>query len=153
NFQHPLLHGRPNTVVYGDPLPRTGGIAIRASQAFSERFAPQNSALVIVLDCSGSMNETKEGEKETHFKKAKKAIRQEIQMIPEGTKVSLWAFGQKEKTVTEVEDTIKRWAGPFRWSAEQHREALMYEVEKLKPSFSTPLVRAMMEARVDFEGI
>jgi hypothetical protein len=147
--------------VYADTPPAPGaGIALFGKGL--ERFAPNNSALVIVLDCSGSMadEKTKNAEGETRFDRVKRALSRMLPRISEDTKFSLWIYGQQTPKSTKTsqfasenggEATIHRLFKTERW-----KKSMAQDVDKLvegiKAYSFTPIARAILEASEDLGG-
>jgi serine/threonine protein kinase len=138
--------------------PTHASLAVRADPALLHYEAGQG-AVVLMLDCSGSMCSPYDSEKATgnlpkfldrpkkdsRFDKAVRAIGKVLDGIEPGTNLSFWVFSDKQA------------GGPFGrrlrdltpWKKEQ-KTKLMDEIEKLHPWSDTPLVRSMWEAKADF---
>lgn len=147
------MHLRPNVVISEAPTPGTAALYIRADKSLDLQFAGKNSALTIILDCSGSMRE-KDAAGKTRFEKAVQALNEVMNVIEPGTKVSLWIFSAEEiPTPATPEDTIKRLFWTDAWDPNNPRqlESMMARIRKLHPLYATPLVRSLMEARQDLE--
>src|SRR5262249_15596254 len=138
------------------PVALRAGLAVRADKEVHDRFGPQNGAIAIVLDCSGSMGPSyDQGEKwgpTTKYNQATDALEKGLSELPEGGGLSLFGYGQAGppgmKTVEEAEETIRAVRLPKRWERKQ-LEGLMREVRypALEPWNQTPLVRAMWRAK------
>jgi hypothetical protein len=151
--QTPLaLQLRPNVIEYRDPLPRTGAIAIRADQSYRQRYAANNSGLVIILDCSGSMGAIEEGGR-TRLENAVRALREVLKEVPKDTMLSLWVFGGKE--IQNDEETIRTLRDLAKWDPndEGQRSPLEKKLGALRAGGWTPLVRTMLDARRDLRQI
>jgi Mg-chelatase subunit ChlD len=138
-------------------LPRTSGIAVRAEGPIHERYAVNNSAIVILLDCSGSMR-TLQARGGTRLDEARKALRKVLRELPEGVRVSLWVFSQEEKALgnnVDAERTVKRLHDrPIIWGQNPGDfDDLMAKVDRLVPVNNTPIVHAMMKAKEDFNNV
>jgi hypothetical protein len=141
-----------------------GGLAVRADDALRERFAPQNGALAIVLDCTGSMGVDEQFMKNNPYTRATPckyhnattALRRVLQELPEGTTLSLLAFGQAigrrtpngyaQDDQPEPNQAMEMLRPPHRWDRQQ-LDSLMAQLEDLLPFNETPLVRAMWRAK------
>jgi hypothetical protein len=143
-------------------------LAVRANEKIHEQFAPQNGALAIVLDCSGSMRDksAKEGAEETYTRKTKCKWRDAVQMLekvlsdlPEGIMVSVWVFSHLKKglynekaefvggpSYPSAERTIEQIRKSSRWRRQELR-GLIDELQDMCPFNVTPLVRAMWQAK------
>jgi serine/threonine-protein kinase len=153
------LHRVPETVAYHhQPRVEDTGIIVGASRKV---FAPQNAAIAIVLDASGSMGnkEVFEGKKPwdrqtpCKYHEATTALREVLSKLPEGTSVSLFVFSHKPG-----QDKIQRIRPPTPWDPRKELDAFMGQVEMLEPYSDTPLLRTMERANRegfprDFKGI
>jgi len=139
-----------------------GTLAVRADDDVFKQFGDSDGNVVIVLDCSGSMSEPKDASGKDTFQKYKdatKALRQVLRRISRGTRVSLWIFSAEQDTRktpfpfdgVEVEESIVRLCAPEPWDPDGPRvDELMRKVESRTPWTHTPLVRAMLKAKDDF---
>jgi hypothetical protein len=109
-----------------------------------------DSALVIVLDCSGSMKET-DGKGRPRFERVKDALGVLLANLDEDIQVSLWIYGQK-KTQDAVENqnegSIHKLHFARRWKKEMVGE-VMGKVKTIEPEWFTPVVRSIIEAKAD----
>jgi hypothetical protein len=152
------LHPLPEVAVLRRPVPQRADLALRADRDVQERYGEGNGAVVIVLDCSGSMgpvvgerfNET------TRYNQATRALRKVLQKLPRGTRLSLWTFGEamgQEKTVAAAERTIRQVRKPAPWNPDDPAElqALMGKLDypALVPWNESPIVRTILMARED----
>lgn len=148
------LYLAADTVVYRYPETGKAGIAIRADEGVSQ------GALAIVLDASGSMT-AKTGNK-TRFRQATDALKEVLKEIPDGTRVSLWMYGQKEAGSKAVnhhgkgfQSNIEQILPPTLWrrdDPDQHHD-LMKKVEFQTPWGHTPILDTMLMAKADLEGV
>jgi hypothetical protein len=165
------LHRAPDTVWTEHP---TGGlpaaVAVRATPDVLRRFAPQNAAVAIVLDYSGSMRAPVDGadllDRNTpcKIKEALDALEEVLSQLDPGTTVSIWIFGQSgppgSRTIPDVEKTIQMVRTPSVWSGQrQELRDLMDHLRPpaLQPWNETPLIRALWTAKErgfprDFKG-
>jgi hypothetical protein len=152
------LHPLPETVVLRRPVPRLADIALRADPDVQERYGEGNGAVVIILDCSGSMGPVV-GEtfnERTRYNQATRALRQVLRQLPRGTTLSLWTFGEamgRERTVAEAERTIRQVRAPARWDPDDpaHLQGLMAKLDypALIPWNESPIVRTLLMAKED----
>ena len=156
------IHPIPEIKVEQGPPPWTGAVSVRANPKLIGRYGSVgDGALVIVLDCSGSMGPPKNSADNapSKYREATAAIRQVLCQVTRGTKVSIWAFGEAiwPNRKATPEQTIQQIQPPVSWypgDAEQ-LEAVMRRIEPpaLLPWNDSPLVQTMIAARVDFEGV
>jgi hypothetical protein len=142
------LHPTPDVVAFHQPPPPAGGLTVRAEKAILERFAESNGQLVLILDCSGSMNfpfEAKDRPKMgRRFDMAVQALDEVLAGLPNGVTVSLLIYGDEHQ-----KQVIEHLLPPIRWTADL-RGDLMKRVRELTPYWYTPLIRSMWEAKKDF---
>ncbi len=162
------LYRAPDIISYQNTTPRRGGIAVQANKAILAKFAPQNGAIAIVLDCSGSMFEKYEeyrnagkpyrGDTPCKYHQATKALEKMLKDLPKGTKVSVTIFSQAigrrnknwfpiDKQPLDPEETIKLIREPAPWDPTQQLDDLIKKLEEYTPFNETPLVRAMTMAK------
>ena len=139
-----------------------GTLAVRADEDVFRQFGDTDGTVVIVFDCSGSMSEPRDAFGKDTFQKYKdatNALRQVLRRISRGTRVSLWIFSADQDTRKtpfpsdgpEVEESIVRLCAPQPWDPDgPNVEELMRKVETRTPWTHTPLVRAMLRAKIDF---
>ena len=146
------LYPLPDVVQVQAPPPQRASIAVRADPALLQHD-PSNSAVMLMLDCSGSMCSPYDPakqflnrpQKDSRFDKAVRAIGKVLDGIEPGTNVSFWVFSDKQAD------------GPFgrrlrdltAWKKEQ-KAKLMGQIGNLHPWSETPLVRSMWQAKTDF---
>jgi hypothetical protein len=115
-----------------------------------DKFQSQGG-IVIVLDYTGSM--------ERKIKQVTKAVKEVLEKIPRGTRVSIWLFGRKQgpgntdssEELTKVEPITK---SPIRW--EQNRfqiDNIMQELEASEPMNYSPVIEAMARASEDLHNV
>jgi hypothetical protein len=149
------LYPLPENTQVQPRVPDLASIAVRANDP--TQFGRSPGAVVIILDCSGSMatpcesadDFPKRKEKKkfpTRFDKAVQAIGQVLQDLEPGVQVSVWAFSHKTAKAYPHPEQI--WE-PSRWAKKDWKK-LMDEFNELWPYLHTPLVRAMWEAKKDF---
>src|SRR6185437_3215365 len=114
------LYPLADRVVSQPRLPERASLTVRGEADLLTRYGVADAALVLILDCSGSMGPPR-GEaftNTTKYREATRALRDVLAKLPRGTVVSLWTLGQAlgpEKTTTEAERTIRRVLAPTRW--------------------------------------
>jgi hypothetical protein len=139
-----VFHAEPDLIVYEPEEPRLARLTVQADQKTYNQFALANSAIAIVLDCSGSMGAPFTGgnpNKPTNdrFKKAIGALETALRGLPDNVMVSVRIFRASR---------IERLWAPKPWR-QADLEALLKEVRALKPNGMTPLVDAMVAAKRD----
>lgn len=145
------LHYRPDLVSLQPEKPRTASVAVQAPEELIRKLSAVNSHLVIVLDCSGSMQNPPKGGTGRRFTLVLDALDQALQLLPEGITLSLYTFGAKEDGDGNVN---KRW-DKIPWQGrDTQRTTLMRELRGLDNAadllWFTPLVKALYEVRNDF---
>src|SRR5262249_8261104 len=152
------LYPLAETIAVQPALPQTGSVSVRAPKDLQTRFAPGAGAVAIVLDCAGSMGEApgRPYTPKTKYNEVTRALREVLQRLPKGTKVSLWVFGQAvggRKVVEKAEDTVLRIQEPVAWDPDNAAQLkqLMSRVEypALEPWNESPIVRAILKAKDD----
>ncbi len=161
----------PDTVITFTPRPKEASLAVLSDPAVEEQFAPKNSVLSIVLDCSGSMwagltpdprqgfkskRDVQKAEEDRQagkwagqkrrFDHAVDSLEQVLGSLQEGVTVNVWTFAQLD----DRDGDIKKLWGPQKWGASK-RAGLMAQVRSLIPCYETPLVKAMSQAKDDFD--
>ncbi|MFO0824604.1 MAG: vWA domain-containing protein [Gemmataceae bacterium] len=152
------VYPRPILTENEFPSPARASVALRAPPDVINKFGASTGSVVFVLDCSGSMG-APDGEQfgpTTKFAQATKVLEEVLQDIPEGTTISVWAFGQAVgpgKSVEEAETTISRIIAPTKWDPADTKtnESLLKKVRypALEPWNESPVLRAMLEAKAD----
>jgi hypothetical protein len=145
-------------------LPSRGQLAVQAPADIAAKYAEGSGAVVLILDCSGSMDAPADptkpmGARPTRFDEARRALLEVLRSIPRGTQVSLWAFSHAVNLDTgklmrndDSEDTIQRVFFRMNWEAtEEAMNQVRARVEALVPYNDTPIVRSMMSAIKDFK--
>jgi Mg-chelatase subunit ChlD len=137
-----FLYNRPDVTALRHELERGGMVAVQASDDVYKQFAGKIE-VVIVLDCSGSMNSKVDGNV-TRINRVRDAISAALRQMPRGVFVSLYAFSQdgNEKGLKCV---IKRQElEPDRVSR------LMEPVNELIPKYRTPLIHSIGDGASEF---
>ncbi|HYT92025.1 MAG TPA: VWA domain-containing protein, partial [Gemmataceae bacterium] len=138
-------------------MPAVGRLAVQASPKAHARYAEGSRAVVLVLDCSGSMMGKLPGG-QTRFDEATRALLVVLAGIPKDTQVSVWAFSHRFDIDTgrsmqnhDAEQTIQRVHLARNWDPTPANLALVKRrIAMLVPYNETPIVRSLMEARKDF---
>src|SRR5262249_25610953 len=154
----------PEVVVFKQEVPQKTGVAVRAAPQVHDLFSPEKGAIAIVVDCSGSMLQSKivdEGvplngqiikdydelrkgyDKKTpcRFHDATDALKEVLATIKKDAYVSVMIFSQQVKGgQPKASETITVLREPKRWDPAEMPD-LMEELEKLVPFNDTPLVR------------
>jgi hypothetical protein len=156
----------PDTTAALPAMPETGKLAVQATEEVFRKYAWGRGAVVLILDCSGSM-------KGKRFEEAKRALLNVLAGIPEGTQVSIWAFSHRysiripkgqpghDMSNFEPENTIEKVfplkaaseqaaARKWKWS-EAAFKLIKDRLNNLEVCNYTPIVRSMMTARQDFK--
>ncbi|MDX2039325.1 MAG: hypothetical protein SFX72_21940 [Isosphaeraceae bacterium] len=131
--------------------PRLGTIAVRADEGVLQQYGEGTGAIAIVLDCSGSMWEKGVELADSRYRKATKALREVLNSIPAGTKVSIWVFGEKQldgRAFMNSRESIQQLMPMTTWDPSM-TPAVTARAESLEPQYYTPLVRTMIKARDD----
>jgi hypothetical protein len=127
--------------------PSLGGrLGVRAAPALYDRYGAANTALALVLDCSGSML-ARGKDKRTRFQRALRALRQGLEQLPAGVTVSLRAFSA-EQFKDDPQQIRLIWPA-HKWNPDA-LDRRMKQLSRLKPYYDTPLIRAIYQARNDF---
>src|SRR6185437_13310681 len=90
------LYPLADRVVSQPRLPERASLTVRGEADLLTRYGVADAALVLILDCSGSMGPPR-GEaftNTTKYREATRALRDVLAKLPRGTVVSLWTFGQ-----------------------------------------------------------
>ena len=144
------------------PLPERVSLAIRADAELLQKYGWASGSVVFVLDCSGSMG-VPDGEKfgpQAKFARAVAALEVVLKDLPEGTRVSLWAFGQatgSALTEPNAEKTIARIIPPTVWKPRDPKQ-LPWLLDKVRypaliPWNESPVLRAMFNAKSDLQDV
>ena len=148
------LHNLPEIVSFNPQMPSAGRIALVANKEDYDRFAAENSELVIVVDYSGSMGAV-DGHPEItpRIDRVLKALEECLKNIPRGVKVTLLTFSHKGSDAHN-EGIQVQWPKE-RWDPAT-LDKKMDVLEHLTPWGRTPLVLATVEGlrqfTEDFEG-
>jgi hypothetical protein len=132
-----------------EPAPPPGGmIAVETSPELAQRFGRGDGAVVVVLDCSGSMGAPvgQPFSNATRYAQATQALATVIAKLPAGTQLSVWTFGEAQgvqKTVKEAETTIRCLRPLATWDP-----ADKAALAALVKSFSYPTVEPWNESAV-----
>jgi len=152
------LHLRPEIARYEYPLPEKAAVSLSTTADVAARFGTGKGAIAFVLDCSGSMGPPQGTNDPTQSKYAEAvdALREVLQRVPRGTKISLWTFGEKTDSSgrpQSPEETIRRVQKPIAWTPDDRAQlrALMKKVDpqRLTPWNQSPIVRTILAAKED----
>jgi hypothetical protein len=140
------------------PRSKGGHIAVRSNQ---KTASASGSAVTLVLDCSGSMG-ANAGEPfgtEAKYFHSVAAVKNLLELLPTGTELSIWAFGQATgpaKTVQQAEQSIRQIQSAVVWDAndlelrQQIVDSISYPA--LDPWNESPLLATMLAAKNDLKG-
>jgi hypothetical protein len=143
------VQGRPDLQVTHLPPPPMARIAVRSSSRLYDNLVGPQTALSLVLDCSGSMNEPSTGGR-TRWQNAILALRAVLEDLPEGARVSLYVFG-----AAQFKDELGKFGGiRLVWKSHEwdprKLDTKMRQVERLTPKYGTPLIRTITMALKQF---
>jgi hypothetical protein len=159
------FHPRGNVIIDKDPLPDRAALHVFASDQIHRKYNPQQGAIAIVVDYSGSMrfhtkklpNSNDPDERSPRrIDVARQALKQMLENLPAGLEVSLWTFqGYPRDPKQDVK--IKRVEKTRRWKEGKNGDARTFvaALKKAEPNGGTPLLEAMTEARdelLDFQN-
>ncbi len=149
-------HRLPEVVFYQHRQPSAGRVSVRADKDIYDRYAASSSGIVILLDCSGSMDDKRTPRR---FDLAINALKRVLQSVPRGTQVSLWAFSHKKDGALEAKDAEKS-VEPITKTPiirdpanAKQVDDLINKVKDLTPWNATPIVNAMVKAKKDLEKV
>jgi hypothetical protein len=134
--------------------PERASLAVRADPVLLQHD-PTKSAVMLMLDCSGSMCTPYDPanqflgrpKKDSRFDRATEAIGKVLAGIKKGTNLSFWVFS--DRAAGGPVGRVLRKSQP--WDRDQ-KDALMKQILNLHPWFETPLVRSIWEAKQDFDA-
>jgi Mg-chelatase subunit ChlD len=136
------LHRVPDLVWHHRRMP-LGAIAVQADTSLFRDFHVKNAELVIVLDASGSMEFRKGGK--SRLDRARESLRTVLEQLPQGVRVSLWAFSHKGSRAPE-----RLWALEP-WDSAKLAEKMAI-LNRIEPWGETPLLNSMRTAKQDFSA-
>jgi Mg-chelatase subunit ChlD len=145
------IYRLPDVVAYQQEAPTLAGVAVQAPEEVLASARAGNNALVIVLDCSGSMGVPEDAPPGTRSRldRVLDALKQVLPELPRGTRVSLRAFSHKGFTDPDRSELI--WSSQSWDDPGKKTEELMPKVRRLEPAGGyTPLLETMREAKADF---
>ncbi|MCZ2342100.1 MAG: VWA domain-containing protein [Bacteroidales bacterium] len=155
------IYPRPFVTVNTFPSPQRASLAIRATPDVFQKIGIASGTVVVVLDCSGSMG-VPSGEPfgpTAKFAQAVKVLEDVLRDLPEGTTLSVWAFGQSlpsALTADDAEKTISRVIAPTVWNpkAPLQLPGVMAKIRypALTPWNESPILRTMLAAQRDFQA-
>ncbi|MCI0457972.1 MAG: hypothetical protein L0Z62_13480 [Gemmataceae bacterium] len=149
----------PDTAVSMPELPPFGNVAVQTTADIHRGYASGTGTVVIVFDCSDSMNQKGDDSGRSRLRVAAEALGKVLKVIPAGTQVSLWVFSQKFDVtnpgvvVNVAEDSIQRlfFAPADKWDPKGSLpDRWQQRVEGLMGYNYTPIVHSIMKAKVDF---
>jgi hypothetical protein len=152
------LHPEPSTVIRQFPLPEKASVAVRTDKYVTSRVGTNDSGIVFVLDCSGSMRPPAGGDpKRGRYFQALQALRTVLTRVPKDTTVSVLTFGRLtvNAAADKPERTIEHALQPTRWNPQDPRQLadLMAILESFEPWNQSPLARSLLFAREDLKGV
>jgi hypothetical protein len=149
-----VLHHKPDWTGILPQMPPTARISVQMSQALYNKFAADNCHLVIVLDCSGSMDSPNNTEpppkvrKESRMDRALAALEKTVARLPAGVTLSLYTFSAKGEPEGRV---TQRW-NRERWTGKKEMLKDLMAAVKVTPYGETPLISAIIQAsKLGFE--
>jgi hypothetical protein len=145
----------PDVVVVQPPTPTTARVALRTDPDLQRDFGTVSGAVVVVLDCSGSMGERRREDYSptTKYNQATAALGEVLGRLPPGTLVGLRLFGQAVppgNTVESPEGNIETIRPLSPWKAGDAEELLgQVRYPTRIPWNESPIARAMLEAKAE----
>ncbi|MFK7768206.1 MAG: caspase family protein [Mariniblastus sp.] len=155
------LHPTPDIFAVESERPTTARFAVKAASNLHGVHGTGSGAVAIVLDASGSMGASADSKFDSTAKyaEATRAIKQVLQSLPDGIKISVWVFGQatgSQKTVRHAEETIKRVVEPTVWNsaASVQLASIMSNISypHISPLNESPIVQTVLAAKQDLVG-
>ena len=133
------------------PSSSSGIVVTSGSEAMEG--SPQG-AIAIVLDASGSMAGPGDQPGKSKYLEAVEALKRVLSRLPERTRISVWVFGQAmgDGLTAKAEHAIKCVLPPTSWHAEL-LTGLISELTTNRPWNESAVVRAMLQAAQDLEGV
>jgi hypothetical protein len=132
------------------PVRQRGGcVAVQTKQSLYALYGAENTAISLVLDCSGSMNYPRPKAGPRRFDRAVQALKSVLQDLPKGVTVSLRTFGAQESDNLLDKGGMKLVWDAHKWDPDRI-DARMAEVKRLTPAYTTPLLRSIRLASRDF---
>ncbi|HEY7425933.1 MAG TPA: VWA domain-containing protein [Gemmataceae bacterium] len=128
---------------------RGGSVAVQTKQSLYDLLGAKNTAISLVLDCSGSMNYPRPDPGPRRFDKAVQALKGVLQDLPKDVTVSLRTFGAEQSNDLLDKGGMKLVWDAHKWDPDKI-EARMAEVKRLRPAYTTPLLRSIRMASRDF---
>jgi hypothetical protein len=139
-------HRPPEVVVALPPLPHAAHVAVQTEQELYKRFGAGHTAVALVLDCSGSMNNRKVENGPTRWARATAAVEAILSDLPPGVWISLYVFGAREHGSTDSDAKIERVWPPHVWEGLSRARSEWQKVKDLTPVGMTPLIPAICRA-------
>ena len=170
-----MFHERPNTIIYQYPLPSKAALLVYAGEDLHKKYNPQNGAVAILVDYSGSMNfsvdpgidkkgkpirpdgkannKLEEAENLKKFKKEKtrridralQGLNTMLLGLPKNMEVSLWIFKGPTRAAG-LDIDIQELKRTNQWDPEEDPRRFMNALKDLEPRGGTPMVQAMRKA-------
>lgn len=112
----------------------------------SEDMATSTSHFAILLDASGSMNNTSDGT--TRMELAKEAIGNFIDILPENSTVSLRVYGH-EGTGSDDDKKLSCSSTESLYNGEMNEKEFMKALQAVQPAGWTPIANALEESEKD----
>ncbi len=135
------------------PPNSSSGIVVTSSAEASGESHP-DGAIAIVLDASGSMGGQGDQPGKSKYAEAVEALKLVLSRLPEGTRISIWVFGQAMGSglTVEAERAIQCLVPPVRWRTDL-LPGLTKELTSFRPWNQSAVLRAMLQAAQDLEGV
>ena len=155
------LHKTPDIFSVEFEKPANARLAVKAARNLHGVHGAGSGAVAIVLDASGSMGAAagKKFDAAAKYAEATRAIKEVLESLPEGIKVSVWVFGQAtgaQKTVRHAEETIKRVVEPTVWNSSDAGQlaSIMHKISypNIEPWNESPIIETVLAAKQDLLG-
>lgn len=150
------IYGEPDLIVVKPERVGHAKVAVQSTPSVLARYAKENVAISLVLDCSGSMTSKATNTNITRWKAAKNALRDVLKELPRGVSVSLRAYSAQEMIKGDLQNDPEMWTKneliwkSHPWDPDDIDRKWKAIDPNLTPHGHTPLMRSMWMAREDF---
>ncbi len=149
-----LVQREPDLQITEEAPKKIGRVAVHTRPELYERFVARRTAISLVLDFSGSMND-KGPDGRTRRQRAVLALRQVLEELPLDVYVSLRAFGASDFFKEDPKSPYVKFGcikliHPSEPWDRGRINAWMTKIDQLTPEYGTPLVRTICMALNDF---